>query len=154
LAFPGLGEGETLARETTMPPRAALLARDGSVLARGAASESSPRTSPLGEAGRALVGTVGPAQGTRAQALEAEGVPPNTNVGLGGLELALDSRLRGTPGGKLFAVPAGGGPPTHVFASLAPHAARAVTTTISPAIESAAVAALGTHYGGIVVMSP
>jgi penicillin-binding protein A len=154
LVFPGLSEGEVLARETALPPRAALLARDGSVLASGAASEFSPRTYPLGEAARALVGTVGPAQGAHARALQEAGVPADANVGLGGLELALDARLRGSPGGRLFAAPAGGGPPGHVFASVQPHGARAIKTTISPAIERAALSALGAQYGGVVVMSP
>jgi cell division protein FtsI/penicillin-binding protein 2 len=154
LAFPGLAEGETLARETMLPSRAKLLARDGSVLATGAASESSPRTYPLGETGRPLVGTVGPAQGARVRSLEAAGVPASANVGISGLELALDARLRGSPGGRLFAVPAGGGPPSHVLASVQPRSAGALRTTISPAIERAVVSALGTHYGGAVVISP
>jgi hypothetical protein len=70
LAFPGLHTGETLARETTMPPRAKLLARDGSTLAEGAGSETSPRSYPLGEAAGALVGSVGHAPSSQRQALE------------------------------------------------------------------------------------
>ena len=38
LTFPGMHSGETLSRRTALPPRATLLARDGSVLAEGAAT--------------------------------------------------------------------------------------------------------------------
>ncbi|MGA7705858.1 MAG: NTF2-like N-terminal transpeptidase domain-containing protein, partial [Solirubrobacteraceae bacterium] len=37
LVFPGLRAGESLSRDMTLPPRAALLARDGTVLAEGQA---------------------------------------------------------------------------------------------------------------------
>jgi peptidoglycan glycosyltransferase len=155
LAFPGLRPGETLVRHTAMPPRAKLLARDGSVLAEGAASESSPRVYPLGEAAGALVGSVGRPQGADREALEEDGVPPTAEVGVRGLELELDSSLRGTPGGSLLAEPspAGSGPP-RVLASVNAHAAPALRTTISPAVEQAAVSALGSQYGGIVALNP
>ena len=154
LAFPGLGPGETLVRHTTMPPRAKLLARGGSVLAEGAASESSPRVYPLGEAAGALVGSVGRPQGANRVALEEAGVPSTAEVGVRGLELALDSRLRGTPGGSLLAEPPPGSGPARVLASASAHAAAPVTTTISPAVEQAAVSALGSQYGGIVALNP
>ncbi len=60
LAFPGLREGELLSRRTTLPPRAALLAREGSVLAQGPATAAGTRSSPLGAAASAIVGEVGP----------------------------------------------------------------------------------------------
>src|SRR4029077_8145471 len=49
LAFPGMLAGGALPRRTTLPRRATLLARDGSVLAAGAATEAGQRSSPLGE---------------------------------------------------------------------------------------------------------
>ena len=98
LAFPGLREGELLSRRTELPPRAALLAREGSVLAQGPATAAGTRSSPLGAAASAIVGEVGPIPASRLQALEAEGVPANAIVGVSGLELAADTRLRGTPG--------------------------------------------------------
>ena len=109
LAFPGLRAGELLTRETSLPRRAPLLARDGSVLAEaipGAsvnapAGEATP-TSPLGAAADAVVGSVGPAPPSRRQALEEQGVPAQATVGLSGLELALDDRLRGTPGASCW----------------------------------------------------
>jgi len=104
LLFPALRPGEQLTRTTTLPPRATLLARDGSILA----SDS----------------------GTTAT-----------------LERALDSRLRGTAGGELYAG-------QRLLARARPRAAPAVHTTISPALQRSAVLALGARYGGIVAIEP
>jgi peptidoglycan glycosyltransferase len=147
LVFPGLHAGESLSRHTALPRRATLLARDGSVLADGSASEAGARSSPLGGSGAAVVGDIGtiPA-GDRAQ-LEAEGVPAEAIVGTSGLELALDDRLRGTPGGELLA----GG---RVLANVEGKPGRAVRTTISPNVQRAAVEALGGQFGGIVALEP
>lgn len=176
LAFPGLHPGELLSRRTALPRRATLLARDGSVLAEsppGAAtaaqSAEATRSSPLGDVANAVLGTVGPIPASRRQALEAQGMPTQAAVGLSGLELALDDRLRGTPGGELLAVRAGGGTQPsglgqseelgpggvgRLLAYAAPHPAPAVRTTVSPALQSAAVSALGGQFGGIVAMEP
>jgi cell division protein FtsI/penicillin-binding protein 2 len=153
LTFPGLLPGETLSRRTTLPQRASLLARDGSVLAEGppgpaeAGSGEAVRTSPLGGAASAILGTVGPMPAARRQGLEAEGVPPNGLVGLSGLELALDDRLRGTPGGELLAG-------SRVLAAAIPRAAAALRTSVSPALQNVAVEALGGQFGGIVALQP
>ncbi len=154
LAFPGMRPGERLIRHTTLPRRATLLARDGSVLAdspEAGPGDSQPsgldRTSPLGELATAVLGSVGPIPASRRGELEAEGVPPTAIVGVSGLERALDDRLRGTPGGELLA----GG---RVLASVPPRQARAVRSTISPAVQRAAVTALGGQLGGIVAMQP
>jgi Penicillin binding protein transpeptidase domain/NTF2-like N-terminal transpeptidase domain len=64
-----------------------------------------------------------------------------------GLERALDERLRGRPGGALLEG-------TRLLAYVPPHAASAVRTSISPAVQRAAVTALGGQYGGIVAMDP
>ena len=101
LVFPGMRSGETLSRRTALPPRATLLARDGSVLAEGAATSAGPRSSPLGESASAVIGEVGPIPSSRRAALEAQGVPSDAVVGTSGLEQALDAPLRGTPGGGL-----------------------------------------------------
>jgi Penicillin binding protein transpeptidase domain/Penicillin-binding Protein dimerisation domain len=151
LAFPGLAAGEQLARHTSLPPRARLLARDGSVLAEGTPSAAGPRVSPLGELASAIVGTVGPAPAAREQALEAAGVPPGALVGVSGLEALFDERLRGQPGGELLASsPAG----SRVLASAASQPAPALRTTISPRVQHAAVLALGGQYGGVVALAP
>lgn len=153
LAFPGLHPGETLGRETALPARAKLLARDGSTLAEGEGSETSPRVYPLGEAAGALVGSLGRAQPAQRRALEEDGVPSSAQVGVRGLELALDSQLRGTPGGRLLAEPGQGGT-RRVLASVPARSPAPVRTTVSPAVERAAVSALGSQYGGIVALDP
>lgn len=147
LEFPGLLPGERLHRQMTLPPRASLLARDGTPLASGPATGPGERESPLGAAGSAIVGSVGPIPSDRLTALEAEGVPPDAIVGVSGLELAEDDRLRGTPGGELLAG-------ERVIASVKPRAAPAVRTTISPSLQQEAVSALGSQYGGLVAMQP
>ncbi len=193
LAFPGLRPGEVLSRRTALPPRATLEARNGSVLAEGPASAAGQRNSSLGAAADAVVGEVGPIPAGSRQALEAQGVPGNAIVGVSGLELEEDERLRGTPGGELLAVSAptgrspsegtsaagtpAAGPSTadtttsatttgttatgaatagdeRVLASVPPHAGSTVRTTISPALQSAAVSALGGQYGGVVALEP
>jgi cell division protein FtsI/penicillin-binding protein 2 len=147
LVFPGLRPGEPLRRDTHLPPRASLLARDGSLLAGGQASGAGERSSPLGSAADAVVGEVGPVPASRRVALEARGVPGDAIVGVSGLERALDERLRGTPGGELLA----GG---RVLARASAKQAPPVRTTISPSIQRVAAAALGGQYGGIVAMDP
>lgn len=181
LAFPGLRPGELLGRRTQLPPRAALLARNGTVLADGPATAAGTRSSPLGAAASAIVGEVGPIPSSRLHALMAEGVPADAIVGVSGLELAADRQLRGTPGGELLAVSPGAGdaggatgagagptasggveassvvePATggRVLARAAPHAGGAVHTTISPTIQTAVTTALGGQYGGVIAMEP
>ncbi len=153
LTFPGLRPGELLSRNTSLPERAALLARDGSVLAEAApgavadAPAESNRNSPLGDVADAVLGTIGPVPAARRQALAEQGIPAQAIVGLSGLELALDDRLRGTPGGELLAG-------SRTLASVKPRAAPSVRTTVSPAVQRAAVTALGGQLGGIVAMQP
>ena len=153
IAFPGLRPGELLSRSMTMPRRATLLARNGSVLAESppgpapVLSSEATRNSPLGNLAEAVLGGIGPVPAARRQQLDEQGVPPDASVGVSGLELALDNRLRGTPGGELLAG-------SRLLAYAPPHAAASVHTTISPALQSAAVTALGGHYGGVVAMQP
>ncbi len=147
LVFPGLRPGEQLSRRTALPPRAALLARDGSMLAAGPASSAGTRASPLGSTADAVVGEVGPIPPSRLDELEAEGVPASAIVGTSGLELALDGRLRGAPGGELLAG-------TRVLASAVAKPSPAVRTTISPSLQQVAATALGGQLGGIVAIDP
>jgi penicillin-binding protein A len=154
LSFPGLHPGERLSRHTTLPRRATLLARDGTVLAEGAALEAGQRPSPLGSTASAVVGTIGPIAPGRLRTLQAEGVPADAIVGVSGLELAEDSSLRGVPGGELLAAGTQAGAGTRVLASATPKAASAVHTTVSPSVQRAAVTALGGQLGGIVAMVP
>ena len=140
--FPGLLPGERLHREIGLPPRAALLASDGTPLAEGP-----QRTSPIPDVAMQIVGTVGPIPSALAATYAARGYPSDAHVGLDGLEFIFQSRLAGQAGGKLM-----GG--RRVLASAAPVEAKPVRTTISPSMERAAVAALGGQYGGMVVMNP
>lgn len=147
LLFPGLTAGETLGRQTHLPARAALEARDGSILAAGEAAGAGTRSSPLGAAADAAIGEVGPIPSTRRDQLEAEGVPAEAIVGVSGLELAFDARLRGRPGGDLLA----GG---RVLASAPARAGSSVRTTISAPLQRTAAAALGGQLGGVVALDP
>jgi cell division protein FtsI/penicillin-binding protein 2 len=169
LAFPGLRSGELLARQTALPRRATLLARDGAVLAEspvpaeaqagapGASAEAqgagSARGSPLGQVASAVVGSVGQAPAERQPALAAEGVEAGESVGLSGLELTLDGRLRGTPGGELIARGPGAAR-TRVLATATALPAPPVRTTVSVPLQRAAVSALGGQLGGIVAIQP
>ncbi len=95
---PGLHRGEKLRRETTLPERATIQARDGTALAKGP-----DRLSDLGPLASEIVGNIGPAPPERAKELAARGVPTGAPVGLTGLEREFDERLSGTPGGVLYA---------------------------------------------------
>ncbi|MHB1537593.1 MAG: penicillin-binding transpeptidase domain-containing protein [Solirubrobacteraceae bacterium] len=147
LAFPGLRAGARLTRHTTLPQRAALLTREGSVLASGPAEAAGERYSPLGGAASSVVGSIGPIPAGEREALEAEGVPRKAIVGVDGLERTFDSRLRGRPGGTLLE----GG---RVIASAQAKASPPVRTTISGPLQVATVKDIGAHYGGAVAIDP
>jgi hypothetical protein len=147
LLFPGLAPGESLSREMRMPPRARIEARDGTVLAEGDAETPGSRASPLGAAADAVVGEVGTAPAGERARLEAEGVPDGAPVGISGLELAFDARLRGRPGGRLLA----GG---RVLAEAPARPGGAVRTSISAPLQRTATAALGGQLGGVVAIEP
>jgi peptidoglycan glycosyltransferase len=140
--FPGLRPGERLTRVISLPPRASLLASDGTPLAQGP-----HRTSPIPDVADEIVGTLGPMPPSLAAAYEAQGYPVASQVGLDGLERIFQRRLAGRPGGALLAG-------RRVLASAQPVPGRPVKTTINPTMERDAVAALGGQYGGIVVMNP
>jgi cell division protein FtsI/penicillin-binding protein 2 len=142
LLFPGLRTGETLSRHTTLPPRAALLARDGTPLAQGP-----NRSSPIPDVASEIAGTVGPVPATAATSYAQLGYPPDAKVGIDGLERIFEPQLAGTPGGTLLAG-------ARVLARSSPAPGHDVTTTIDPAIERAAVAAMAGHYAGIAAMDP
>jgi peptidoglycan glycosyltransferase len=140
--FPGLGAGEQLTRQTALPPRAALLARDGTVLATGAA-----RTSDDAQVSLEIAGSLGAAPPEEAGVLGALGYPPDARVGISGLERIFQQELAGQPGGTLSV----GG---RVVARTQPRPAAAVRTTIDPGIEHAAIGALAGRYGGVAALDP
>jgi penicillin-binding protein A len=142
ILFPGLRPGERLHRQIVVPVRGTLLASDGTPLAQGPS-----RSSPIPDVANQIVGTLGPIPADQAAAYRALGYPAGTQVGQDGLERIFQNRLAGHLGGTLLAG-------RRVLARVAPAAAAPVTTTIDPAMERAAVAALGAQYGGIAVMNP
>jgi penicillin-binding protein A len=142
LVFPGLRPGERLQRETALAARGAILARDGTPLAKGP-----NRLSDLGPLAAEVAGRVGPAPPERAAELAARGVPAGGPVGLNGLEREFDERLSGTPGGVLRAG-------TRVIARAQPQPGMDVRAAIDPDIQRAAVEALAGRFGGIAVLRP
>jgi penicillin-binding protein A len=150
LVYPGLAEDERLSRRTRAPERAPILASDRTPLAEGPAAERS-----LDTAAAAVVGEVGTPSGAQASELALRGFPPGSLTGTTGLELAWNDRLAGRPGGQLLAVSAAeeselrGG---RVVAESEPVPGDAVRTTIDPALQEAAVAALGSLFGGVAVL--
>lgn len=140
--FPGLRAGEELSRTTTMPPRADLLARDGTVLAAGP-----ERAGDAGASAADIVGQLGPIQAGDLGRTEALGYPADAQVGQSGLERILDERLSGTPGGTLRAG-------SRVLASSKPKKSQPVRSTISPKVQDAAVAALAGRLGGVTAIDP
>ena len=80
----------------------------------------------------AVLGSIGPVPRPAGAELEAQGVPAQGPVGLEGVELALDARLRGSPGGELLAG-------SRVLAYASARAAARRAHTISPAVQGAAV---------------
>jgi penicillin-binding protein A len=151
LVFPGLRRGEKLEAETELAPRAAILASDGTPLAEGPALE---REHPLGSAAIDVTGEIGEASEEEEPKLAAHGFPPETPVGISGLEKAFNRRLAGKPGGKLLAVPAAAGKGTkgRVLAESKPEPGAPVKTTIDPYLQETAVAALAGRSGGVAVL--
>jgi penicillin-binding protein A len=142
LLFPGLKLGQLLSRTTTIGKRGTLLASTGQVLAQGRSLAS-----PIPEVASQIAGTIGKIPVTQATLYAEEGYPANARVGIDGLEEIFQRKLAGRLGGKLLAG-------THVLARAKPHHGATVRTTIVPALEQDAVAALGGKYGGITVMNP
>jgi penicillin-binding protein A len=148
LVFPGLREGEQLRAEVELAPRAPILARDGTALAEGPAEA---REHPLGSAAIDVTGEVGMAPEEDLPKLARHGFPPETPVGLSGLEQAFNARLAGKPGGSLLAVDESGAT-TRTLASSKPTSGAPVKTTIDPEIQVSAVSALAGRAGGVAVL--
>jgi len=149
LVFPGLRSGEELEAEVELAPRAAILAGNGEAMAEGSAEE---REHPLGSAMIDVTGEVGEAPEEDEALLARQGYPPETPVGVSGLEQAFNRRLAGKPGGKLLAVQAKGGGTPRVLAEANPTPGAPVKTTIDPPLQDVAVAALAGRAGGIAVL--
>ena len=148
LVFPGLNEGEELAADVELAERAPILARDGTALAEGPAAE---REHPIGTAAIDVTGEVGEAPEEDLARLARHGFPPETPVGVSGLERAFNDRLAGKPGGSLLAVSADGSS-VRTLAKSKPQPGASVKTTIDPDLQETAVAALGGRSGGVAVL--
>src|SRR5229473_4183628 len=162
---PQLGASDQLSLRTTWPARAAILGAQGTpltsqgqvvtigvegalikdaaslraaLLAAGAPADALSAITPGLTAG--VVGTVGP---VTAQELGQLGAPYTAqgDVGQTGLEQADERQLAGTPAATVAVVAKDG---THVatLATLPPHPGTPVSTTIDPAVQRAAEAAL------------
>jgi cell division protein FtsI/penicillin-binding protein 2 len=148
LVFPGLRAGEELAADVELAERAPILARDGTALAEGPAEE---REHPIGSAAIDVTGEVGEAPEEEWPLLARRGFPPETPVGISGLERAFNARLAGKPGGSLLAVSADGSS-IRTLAKGKPTAGAPVKTTIDPDLQEAAVNALAGRSGGVAVL--
>jgi cell division protein FtsI/penicillin-binding protein 2 len=142
LLFPGLRPGERLSRRAVLAARASILARNGTPLAQGPG-----RSSPIPAVASEIAGVLGPIPAAEAKRYAAMGYPAHAKVGQDGLERVFETDLAGTPGGTLLAG-------RRILAHVAPVPGRAVTTTIDPALESAAIQALGGRFGGIAALDP
>ena len=142
LVLPGLRRGERLRRDVVAPPRGALQARDGTVIASGPdrAAEGPPTAG-------GIVGTVGPIPAEQKKEFARAGYPEDAIVGLTGLEREFESRLAGRFGGFLRAS-------GRVLARVKAEQARPVRTSIDLGVQEAAVTALGAQLGGVAVMRP
>jgi cell division protein FtsI/penicillin-binding protein 2 len=141
LTFPGMTATGRLVRRTRAPRRAALLARGG----RPLADSEGVQTELGGSLG--LVGELGLAEGARLRRLTAAGFPADVEVGVSGLQRALDDRLRGRPGGTLSVG-------RRVLVRTQPVPAAPVRASIDPSVQSAAQEALAGRFGGIAAIEP
>ena len=142
LLFPGLRLGELLSRKTDIGQRGSLLAANGQPLAEGRSLNT-----PIPDVADAIAGTIGAIPAAQATMYAQQGYPPTARVGVDGLEEVFQRRLAGRLGGELL-----GG--TRVLARATPGHGASVRTTIEPALEEDAIAALDGRYGGITVMNP
>ncbi len=142
LTFPGLRRGERLTRTTHLPPRASIMARDNTPLARG-----EDRSSPVSDLARSIAGSLGPIPDDRKSEMRELGVPSDAQVGVSGLERVFDTALLGRPGGELRSG-------DRVIARGAAYEAEPVRTTISLDVQEAAVTALQERLGGVVALDP
>jgi cell division protein FtsI/penicillin-binding protein 2 len=125
-----------------MPARASILARDGTPLAAG-----EPRLAEAGRSAAGVIGHVAPPTPEQQAAAAERGLPAGALVGQAGLEEALEGRLAGRPGGRLYAG-------TRLVASARPRRGEDVRTTIEPTLQAAADQALAGRYGAAVALDP
>jgi penicillin-binding protein A len=150
LAWPGLLPGEHLSRTSRVPDhRGAILAGDRSVLADG---PSDHRLYPQGAPFYTVTGFVrAPQTAAQRRRRVAQGWPATSQYGQGGLEQSLDPVLAGAPRIDLVAVGPSG---QRLLARHHGRRPRDVVTTLDPALQVAATAALAGRLGGITILDP
>ena len=141
MVFPGMRRGERLSRDVTMPPRAALQARDGTVISEG------PDRSATNALAVEVRGSVGPIPEEEAAEYAELGYPEDAEIGLTGLERQFEPRLAGTFGGTLRSG-------RRELAGVEPKPGGAVRTSIDLDLVGASVTALAGRFGGIAVLRP
>ena len=132
LLFPGLRPGRAADRHMSLPPRAALLAADGTPLAQGPTA-----TSPIPDVAQQIVGASDRSRRARRSTYAALGYPPDAKVGLDGLERVFQTPLAGLARWRAARRAA------RCLHTAARRRGHDVTTTIEPKLERAAIAALG-----------
>jgi hypothetical protein len=143
LTFPGVPAGATLERTTSLPPRAAILARDNLPLAEG----PDRTTTDHADIASSIVGGLAAMPAELADEYRRAGYPDDAQVGISGLERIFERRLAGTPGGELRA----GGT---VLARREPQQGQDVRTTLAPSVQLAAINALAGRLGGAIAFVP
>ncbi len=142
LVFPGLREGERLQRRAEAPPRAAILDRNGEPIVSGPVSGRRVR----GLGARSLAGAVRrPETPEQREENHLRGLPPESPVGVSGLESMLEREVAGAPGGRLLAG-------NRTIAASRPRPARAVRSTLDLRLQAVADRALGGRTGGIAAL--
>jgi penicillin-binding protein A len=141
LLFPGLRSGQLLSSRTLLGKRGTLLAANGQPLAEGTSLST-----PIPTVASAIAGSLGSIPPDQATTYAQEGYPANAKVGVDGLEQIFQRRLAGRLGGELLAG-------DRVLARVAPGNGATIRTTIDPALEQAAIDALGSDYGGMTVLN-
>ena len=149
MLWPGIPGAARFAVTTKWPRRAALIDRNGHVLARGPAAE---REYPSGSVGGSVIGHLETVTNQEAD-VRSDGALPGDLVGGSGLEEGLNDRLAGSPGYKLGVVDSGGDV-LEVLGRVPPERSKSVTTTIDIDVQLAAENAFGETVGGVAVIDP
>ncbi|MDQ0188524.1 hypothetical protein JI721_16395 [Alicyclobacillus cycloheptanicus] len=112
------------------------------------------RTYPEGTAAAHVVGYLGPITAQELTAArKSEGYSSTDVIGQAGLEAALETQLRGTPGGKIWLVN-GKGQSESVIAQRQATPGDTVTVTLNSKVQAALASALGHHIGSAVALDP
>jgi peptidoglycan glycosyltransferase len=144
--WPGVDGATSFELVRRWPRRAAILDREGRVLARGAADA---RRYPYGNLAGSTIGHIEPASAAELR----PGYVRGDLVGGSGMEAAFEDRLAGRPAAKLRIVGSSGGT-LEVAGEVDEKLGRPVRTTLDIDIQRGAQSAYGGTTGGAVVLDP